>query len=43
MAFAAAEFEDFGVVADEGDAFGGVCWARAEITRFDPLFRVLVS
>jgi hypothetical protein len=36
VAFGAAEFEHFGVVADEGDAFGGVDWAGAEVACLDP-------
>jgi len=30
-----AEPEEFGIVADEGDAFGWVAWLRAEVARFD--------
>ena len=37
VAFAAAEAELFGVVADEGDAFAGVAGARAEVACFDPV------
>ena len=36
VAFRAAEPEDFGVIADESDAFGGVDRARAEMTGLDP-------
>jgi hypothetical protein len=36
VAFGAAEAEDFGVVADEGDALGRVDRARAEVAGFDP-------
>jgi hypothetical protein len=37
VAFGAAEAEHFGIVADEGDAFGRVDGARAEMTRLDPI------
>ena len=37
MAFAAAEFEDSGIVAHKGNAFGGVAGLGAEITRLDPV------
>lgn len=35
VAFGAAKAEEFGIVADEGDAFGGVDGTRAEVARFD--------
>jgi hypothetical protein len=35
VAFAAAETEEAGIVADEGDAFAGVARLRAEIARLD--------
>jgi len=36
MAFRATEAEEFGIVADEGDAFGRVAGLRAEVACFDP-------
>ena len=38
VAFAAAEAELFGVVADEGDALAGVAGAGAEVAGFDSHF-----
>lgn len=35
VAFGAAEAEDFGIVADEGDALGGIGGLRAEVAGFD--------
>jgi len=40
MAFAPAETEKTSIVADEGYAFAGVAWPRAEVTRLDPLFTI---
>lgn len=37
VAFTAAETEEAGIVADEGDAFAGVARLRAEIARLDSL------
>lgn len=37
MAFGATEAEDFGVVADKGDALGGVDRAGAQVAGFDPV------
>ncbi len=36
VAFGPAETEEFGVVADEGDSFGWVDRAGAEMACFDP-------
>ena len=41
MTFGTAEFEDTGVVADKGYAFGGVAGLGAEIACFDP--RVILA
>ena len=41
MAFAAAESEDLGVIADKSDAFRGICWAGAEVARFNPWWTCL--
>ena len=38
VAFRAAEAEDLGVVADEGDAFGWVYGSRAKMAGFDPKY-----
>ena len=43
MAFGTAEFEDAGVVADEGYAFGGVAWLGAEVACLDSVGRLVVE
>ena len=36
VAFRPAELEDFGIISNEGDTFGWVDRARAEVARLDP-------
>lgn len=37
MAFTPAESEGSGIVTNEGYAFAGIAWPRAEVTSFDPV------